>query len=798
MEISEMLAKLTLEEKVSLLSGQDFWSTTPLPSIGLRSMVVSDGPSGVRGPIWDERDPSLSLPSATAIASTWDTELLKEVGRVMAFEARRKGVDVVLGPTINLHRSPLGGRHFDCVSEDPYLSGKLAAGFVQGIQAKGVGATLKHYVANDSETERYTLNAIVSEKTLRELYLKAFEIAIEDSKPWLVMSAYNSVNGNTMTENSLLDEPLKGEWKFDGVVISDWTAVRTTVEAGNASNDLAMPGPFTPWGAALVTAVNKGKVSMAAIDAKVERLLLMAQRVGGFGPAPKPENLSEEFILNFARKASAAGAVLLKNDGALPLAKEVSIAVIGGHAAMGREQGGGSATVVPVEVITPLAGITAASKATISYAMGVEADSKLTRFGALNAINPATKKPGMLVEAFDENGVLTHSEERYAGHLNWMAVDWVFRTKKLKVSLIYTPQEDGKHQFGVGYVGIVTITQDGKTILDTDVLPDTDDIGGAILNPPEARVERELKKGVPTELVFEFETGGLGIPVIACIVGLKTPTGTMQEEQNKAVAIAKTSDVSVVFVGTTSAIESEGFDRANLKLPEGQDELVKAVAAVSKKTIVVINAGSPILMPWKNDVDAILLTWFPGQQMGNALADILFGDAEPGGRLPTTWPEKESDLPVRDVTPVNGILEYKEGSDIGYRAWIKSGNKPSYAFGYGLGYTTWKKELLSITENVAAGNDVTLEVSIRNIGDRNGSDVIQIYGAPESDPKSKKLLAFTKVTLNAQEEKNISLTISSHSFDSWESKWKRTTGKWKIFVASNALDENISKIISLD
>jgi beta-glucosidase len=280
MEISEMLAKLTLEEKVSLLSGQDFWSTTPLPSIGLRSMVVSDGPSGVRGPIWDERDPSLSLPSATAIASTWDTELLNEVGRVMAFEARRKGVDVVLGPTINLHRSPLGGRHFECFSEDPYLSGKLAAGFVQGIQAKGVGATLKHYVANDSETDRYTLNAVVSEKTLRELYLKAFEIAIEDSKPWLVMSAYNSVNGPTMTENPLLDEPLKGEWKFDGVVISDWTAVRTTVDAGNASNDLAMPGPYTPWGAALVAAVNKGKVSMAAIDAKVERLLLMAQRVG--------------------------------------------------------------------------------------------------------------------------------------------------------------------------------------------------------------------------------------------------------------------------------------------------------------------------------------------------------------------------------------------------------------------------------------------------------------------------------------------------------------------------------------
>lgn len=787
MEISEMLAKLTLEEKVSLLSGQDFWSTTPLPSIGLRSMVVSDGPSGVRGPVWDERDPSLSLPSATAIASTWDTDLLKEVGRVMAFEARRKGVDVVLGPTINLHRSPLGGRHFECFSEDPFLSGKLAAGFVQGIQAKGVGATLKHYVANDSETERYTLNAVVSEKTLRELYLKAFEIAIEESNPWLVMSAYNSVNGPTMTENPLLDEPLKGEWKFDGVVISDWTAVRTTVEAGNASNDLAMPGPYTPWGEALVSAVNKGKVSMAAIDAKVERLLLLAQRVGAFGPTPKPENLSNEFILDFARKASSAGTVLLKNNDALPLSKEVSIAVIGGHASAGREQGGGSATVVPAEVVTPLDGISAGSKAKIIYAMGVEADSKLTRFGALNASNPVTKKPGMLVEAFDENGQLLHSEERYAGHLNWMAVDWVFRTTKLRVSLIYTPQEDGIHQFGVGYVGKVKITQDGSSILETDVLPDTDDIGGAILNPPEARVERELKKGIPTEIVFEFETGGLGIPVIACIVGFKTPTGTMKEEQEKAVSIAKTSDVSVVFVGTTSAIESEGFDRSNLKLPDGQDELVKAVAAVSKKTIVVINAGSPVLMPWKNDVDAILLTWFPGQQMGNAIADILFGDSEPGGRLPTTWPEKESDLPVRDVTPVNGILEYKEGSDIGYRAWLRSEKKPSFAFGYGLGYTNWKKELLSSKWS----NGLDIEVSVRNSGSRTGSDVVQVYGAPASDSTNKKLLGFAKVFASAGEKKSVSISIAAHSFDFWESGWVRKTGTWKIWIASDALDESL-------
>jgi beta-glucosidase len=262
----------------------------------------------------------------------------------------------------------------------------------------------------------------------------------------------------------------------------------------------------------------------------------------------------------------------------------------------------------------------------------------------------------------------------------------------------------------------------------------------------------------------------------------------LQQERERAVAIAKTSDVSIVFVGTTPAIESEGFDRTDLNLPQGQDELVKAVAAVSKKTIVVINAGSPILMPWKNDVDAILLTWFPGQQMGNAIADILFGDAEPGGRLPTTWPDKESDLPVRDVTPVKGILEYKEGSDIGYRAWIKSGNKPAFPFGYGLGYTTWKKELLS-NEWIKGLN---LEVSVRNSGSRSGSDIVQIYGAPESDLTNKKLLGFAKVFASAGEKKSVSISIAAHSFDFWESGWVRKSGSWKIWIASSALDESLA------
>src|SRR5690348_17208097 len=343
--------RLDLDQKIRLLTGASFWRTHAEPTVGLRSMLLSDGPSGVRGETFDERDPSLSLPSATALAATWDTGLARRYGAALGAEARRKGVDAVLGPTINLHRTPFGGRHFEAFSEDPLLTGDIAAAYIEGMQAQGVAATPKHYVANDAETDRFTADNRVDERTLRECYLAPFERAVA-AGTWLVMSAYNAVNGLTCSEHPLLRSPLKDEWGFTGPVCSDWTAVRSTEASANAAQDLVMPGPAPQWGDALVAAVRAGRVPEAAVDEKVERLLRPAARVAALaGAAPAvAEPPAAEDGPALAREVAAAGAVLVRNAGELPWTAPASVAVLGHSAVVARTQGGGSAAVLPREV----------------------------------------------------------------------------------------------------------------------------------------------------------------------------------------------------------------------------------------------------------------------------------------------------------------------------------------------------------------------------------------------------------------------------------------------------------------
>jgi len=787
----DLVGQLSLEEKVALLTGRDFWSTVAIPKIGLRSIVFSDGPSGVRGALWDERHPSLSLPSATAIAASWDVELVRHLGEVMASEARRKGVDVILGPTINLHRSPLGGRHFECYSEDPYLSGKLAAHFVKGAQSRGVGATLKHYVANDSENERFTLNAVASETNLRENYLKPFEIALRESQAWLVMSAYNSVNGTTMSENPLLDEPLKGEWGFDGVVISDWTAVRTTIPAGNASTDLAMPGPFGPWGDALVVAVKSGEVSESKVDEKVERLLLLAKRVGALGNENQKFIFPEETVIGFAKDAAIAGMVLVKNLEALPLQGSPKIAVIGGHAKRGREQGGGSATVIPYQVVSPLEGITKAFGIdNVSFSVGVPADSRITTFNNLNARNPFTRKPGMQIQIFGAGNQIIFEEERYASHLVWMAEPWIPETKYVKVTLDFVPEMTGSYRVGAAYVGEFAIFLNGTDIAQFNIGADSDDVGAAILNAPQAHVGIDLVAGESVRLEYVYQPGlSMAHGVIAATAGFIEPIDALEIERSRAAELAAQSDVAIVFVGTSPALESEGFDRKSLSLPQGQDELVSAVAKVAKKTIVVVNAGSPVEMPWQDEVDAILLSWFPGQEMGNALSEVLSGKSEPGGRLPTSWPRVLLDAPVTDTNPKNGQLQYQEESYFGYRGYLRNGIEPQYPFGFGLGYTSFTQELKSVE---IVSDDVVgfiARVLVNNSGTRRGAHVIQIYGSPVgSDLHDRKLFAFLKVDLDVGEGQEFEIPIERERLKHWKDGWKFQSGAWSIDLCSQALD----------
>ena len=768
----DLIGMLSLEEKVSLVSGASFWTTVALPVIGLREMVFSDGPSGVRGPVWDERSPSLSMPSASALAAAWDPELAYRYGAVAAGEARRKGVDVVLGPTINLHRSPLGGRHFEAFSEDPLLSGELAAAYVRGLQDNGVAATPKHYVANDSETERFTVNVTLSPRALRELYLFPFELAVE-AGAWAIMAAYNSVDGVTMTENALLASPLNDEWGFDGVVVSDWTAVRS-LAAAEADVDLAMPGPAPAWSGALVEAVRDGRIAEDAIDRKVARLLRLADRVGALeGSAPLVA--VDVDVREFAREASIAGSVLLENNGELPWNTQSirSIAVIGQHASDPRIQGGGSATVIPDRVVSPLDGIRAAMpNADVRYEIGAIVRSGIEAFPVEQLTNPRTGGSGVHVAFLDESGRETFSDDRQSSALVWVDGDAPVETSStIVLTTTFHPRSDEVVQIGFASSKHGRIFVDGSLIIDEQLPVNGDDVALTLMSPPAVTAAVRTRAGVPVELRAEFDLRANDpLPSAASMTLGAAPAHEAPSELiARAVAAARDADVAVVVVGTTAEVESEGIDRTTLQLPGHQDELVRAVLAANPRTVVVVNAGSPVLLPWRGDVAALLLSYFGGQEMGAAIAAILVGDHEPGGRLTTTWPATTDDVPVLDVTPVDGVLDYAEGLHIGYRAWLRSPHRPAYEFGWGLGYTSWHLGGATI-EGRLTDDTAVVSLSVTNTGNRSGKQVVQVYAEradSEIDRPARWLVGSAVARVAAGETAVVSIPLRARSFAHW-------------------------------
>lgn len=797
--IDALLGQLTTDEKVQLLTGRDFWTTWPIEKIGLRRILMSDGPSGVRGEVWDERDPSLNLPSATALSASWDRAIAKRYGAAAAVEARRKGVDVVLGPTINLHRSPLGGRHFEAFSEDPVLTGDLAASYVDGVQENGVAATPKHYIANDYETDRFTASTEVSDRALRELYLLAFEKAVTEAHAWAIMSSYNAINGVTASENDLLETPLNSEWGFDGIVVSDWTGVRS-VDSAKASQDVAMPGPNPWWSEGpLLAAVQSGEVPMAAIDRKVRRILTLAARVGaleGFEPvAASPVHVEDGIA--FVREAEAEGTVLVRNTGVLPLdAPAVSrIAVIGHNADQARTQGGGSATVVPSQVVSPLDGIRSAFPgAIVGYAIGAVVQEGIAEFPLSTITNPGTGEPGARV-AFVKDGEELFVEDRRATALFWFGGDAPTReADRLDITTTYTAESTGTVRFGIGAAGRSRMWIDGELLLDEDVPFEGDQLGAAFLSPPARSVPVSVTAGQQVAIRIEYDVvqdetlGG----VLAYQFGTEPSDDDPAVLIEAAVDAARGADVAVVVVGTNSKVESEGYDRSSLALPGHQDDLVRAVAAANPNTVVVVNAGSPVEMPWRNDVAAVLLTWFGGQEYGNALADVLTGAQEPGGRLPTTWPVAMADVPVLDVTPVDGKVAYDEGVHVGYRAWLRAGTEPAYPFGHGLGYTTWSIEGVSATPTVREGDAVIVTATVANTGDRAGKHVVQVYASrAESavDRPVRWLVGFAPVRLAAGASTEVSIEVPARAFAHWDGSWQYESGTFTLHVGASVVDD---------
>ncbi|MGW4532509.1 beta-glucosidase [Nocardia sp. NPDC004340] len=776
--IDDLLAKLDLPAKIRLVSGANFFRFAGDESIGLADMPVSDGPSGVRGEQWDERDPSVSLPSGTALAATWDRDLLTDIGALIAAEARRKDVYAVLGPTINLHRSPLGGRHFECFSEDPMLTAEMADAYVRAVQAHGVSACPKHYVANDSETERFTADVIADERTLRELYLYPFERSVE-AGAWMVMAAYNSVNGTTMTENDLLDEPLKGEWGFDGVVVSDWTAVRSTQGAAKG-NDLAMPGPWELWGAPLEQAVRVGRVPESAIDEKVRRILRFAERVGALNGTPTPvPAFTDEQSRQLVREAAALAMVLASNDGTLPLRAPARVALLGSAAAEPRFMGGGSATVIPAHTTSPLEGLSEVLP--VVYTPGVHLSENMIPIPLDLVTDPETGEPGLSLRYLGEGAVLD-TEHRTAGSLMLFGNPNAVRAEAIELRGRLRADVAGEWRIGFAGVGALTLALDGEQVLEETVLPDGADPVEMLLNPPQRFVTRTLAEGQEIEILVRMVPGG-GFPAMGITCAVGRPRRSDDDEFAAAIDLACTSDVAVVVVGTTEQIESEGFDRTTLRLPGRQDELVAAVAAANPRTVVVVNSGSPVEMPWRDDVAAVLLTWFPGQEFGAALADVLTGVSEPGGRLPTTWPVTMADVPVLDTKPgPDNALPYSEGIHIGYRAWLKSGVAPAYPFGHGLGYTTWELDELTVSGRTAT-------VAVRNTGARAGRQVVQAYLSRADsavDRPVRWLAGFAVIEAGAGESVSATIELPRRAFEHWTADgWAVEPGSFTLHVGTS-------------
>ena len=796
---SELVARLSLEQKVRLLTGADSWVLHGESAVGLRPIVTSDGPAGVRGVRFDAANPSTSLPCPIALGATWDPELIEELATALGRETRSKGVDVLLAPTINIVRTPLSGRGFECFSEDPLLTSRIAVAYVRGVQKAGVGATAKHFVANDSETERRTYDARITQGVLRELYLAPFDAAVNEAGAFLVMAAYNSVNGATMTANSpLLNDLLKGEWAFDGVVVSDWSATTSTVESAAGGLDLVMPGPHGPWGEKLVAAVRAGKVDESVIDDKVARILILARKVGALNGEPANGAGPHAALIDpdLVREAATRSFVLLKNErGVLPLpaGSVLRVALIGPNAIEPQLQGGGSVRVLSVARPAVADALRDAMDIQLTVHQGTLTASTVAipSHGLLR--DPVSGRAGVRLEVRDADGTVVYDAPHATSVLTWWdgLPDAVhMRGAEVVVRARYRPEIDGPHVIGAAGVGQMRIAVGDVVVAESTSLQPRD-VVEALSKPPELRVPVTMHVGREVEVRAEFRPNGRFVTMRLGVA----PSWHEEKLLEQAASAAAATDVAIVVVGSAEGTESEGFDRETMALPGRQDELVRRVAEANRNTVVVVNSGMPVLMPWADDVAAIVQGWFGGQAFGEALADVLSGDAEPGGRLPISMPRVEGDSPVFRAQPDNGTLAYAEGLLVGYRGYDRAGTEPLFAFGHGLGYTEWDYVSATPKESTArVGDDVEVVVRLRNSGKRSGREVVQVYLQPEaSDPSRplRTLAGFASVRAEAGETVEAHVILSARAFACFDESlgdWVTPAGRYTLRVGRSSRD----------
>jgi beta-glucosidase len=807
--VGDLMARLTLDEKVALLAGAEPFALAPVARLKVPSLRVTDGPTGVRS---NEGRPATIFPVGIAMAASWNPELASEVGAAIGREAAALGAQVVLAPTINIIRTPLWGRNFETYSEDPYLAGQMGIGFVNGCQSEGIGTSLKHFAANNQEHNRFRVSAEIDERTLREIYLAAFEMVVKRARPWTVMAAYNRIGGVYATEHrGLLTGILKTEWGYDGAVVSDWGAVHSTAAAANAGNDIEMPGPPRHFGARLAQAVSEWSVSERQIDDNARRVVRLLVRSGIVdGARPPAGELTTPRHRAIALRAAEESIVLLKNEGALlPLDPGAikSLAVIGPNADLSRVQGGGSSRVVRSYFVTPLGAIRQAvgDRVAISYAQGVDSEPvpPVPRAAMFSVARDGAER-GLTAEYFaarDFSGEPLRAEverhfEKLVGSsgIGGPPADFAaFRWRGY-----FWPQKSGTHELSICGPGAAAIVLDGQTVIDPGTAGEIDPY--RLLGGPAARrtVAVELSAGAPVAIEVDYALAGDPLEVLS--LGVRQPAGTIEE----AVAAARGADAAILVVGSNSKTESEGYDRENLDLPGGQNELARAVLAANPRTVVVLNAGAPMTMPWLGSARTVLAAWLPGQEGPHAIANVVFGKTNPSGRLPVTFPARLQDDPSYLHYPGAHRAIYGEGLFVGYRYYDKREIEPMFPFGHGLSYTRFEYSDLHCPARMRAGDSIDIAVSVSNVGERAGSETVQIYVEPKNPPEVRplrELKGFRKIALAAGEKGVARVTLDARAFAYYDAdlgNWIVAPGDYEVIAGASSRDLRLRATVRID
>lgn len=805
--INALLEQMTLDEKVAMLAGESAWYTVPIERLGIPRIKVTDGPNGARGEgtSGDQTITAACFPVGIALASTWNRGLIEQIGHALADEVKSKSAHILLAPTVNIHRSPLSGRNFECYSEDPYLTTQIAISYIRGLQSQKVGATIKHFVCNDSEFQRNSISSEVGERALREIYLPPFKAAVRDADVWAVMSSYNRLNGTYTSEHDyLLNDLLKGEWGFDGMVISDWNGTYSTVPAANAGLDLEMPGPGKWRGKKLLDAVQSGEVAETTIDDHVRRILRTIIKTGAM---ENPDIPPEQAIDNpehraLIRQTAAEAIVLLKNEGnTLPIDRNKikSIAIIGPSAKVARMMGGGSSQVSAHYSVPPFEGVMrkVGPQVQVEYEQGCSNEVMLELLDTDHlAAAGSSDKTGLYTEYFDNlelAGKPAQTSIVLSSQQIWYDENPLRTTTfSARFTAIFTPPVSGAYGFSLTNNGPTRVFINDELVFDHWASTPLDRI---LFAPGATEVLHEIPMTAnqPYRITIEHSQGK-NPAFYGFRLGYKQPG--VEPSIERAAQLAANADIALIFAGSNSDWESEGHDRPHMDLQGEQNALIEAVAAANPNTVVILKTGSPVSMPWLDHVSAVVEAWFAGQETGNAIADVLFGDANPSGKLPQTFPVRLEDNPAFINYPgENGKVHYGEGIFVGYRYYEKKKCAPLFPFGFGLSYTTFAYDNLRLS-STKIGPDETLEVSVdvTNTGSYQGQEVVQLYlrdVVSNLVRPPKELKGFEKIDLAPGETKTVTLRLNHESmayYDDRLHQWLAEAGEFEVLVGSSSQD----------